>query len=150
MWEHFFFFSKYFLKNLIKLDNSAGSSGGMSGKGKSRPDGRVHHTLTVFPSCWAPRKEACVDWLRSGLSLVFMYGGRRFVQPPSARRGDPSKGRYRPSPTIPTNELWTYTPQLYKWQNLTDFCKVWLFPLCCYLTLIVMHVFFVCSRPSLF
>jgi hypothetical protein len=105
------------------VDSSAGSRGGFSGTSKSRPDGRVHHTMTVFPACWAPSK-GCVDWLRPGMSLVFMFGGRRFVPPPPARRGDPSRGRYRPSPTEPTNELWSYTPQLYKWQNLTDYCKV--------------------------
>ena len=61
--------------------------------------------------------------MRPGMGLFFMYGGRLFQQPAAQRRGDPSRGRYRPNPTLPTAEFWSYTPALAKWQNLTDFCK---------------------------
>ena len=91
--------------------------------GAFKPDGRCYHTLTVVPQAWSPTDKNKAMWLRPGMGLFLMFGGRKFVQAPPERRGDPSKGRYRPRPTAPTEELWSYTPDLAKWMDLTDYCK---------------------------
>jgi hypothetical protein len=78
----------------------------------SVPDGRTHASLTAVPACWSPPKGTSAQWLRPGMGMLFMYGGRKFQAPEVKRRGDPAQGRYRPRPTIPCAELWSYTPAM--------------------------------------
>ena len=107
------------------VDTSDASINIKTGKAETNvvPSGRCYHTLTAVPASWSPPASTGAQWMRPGMGLFFMYGGRTFVQPEPQRRGDPSKGRYRRYPTLACNELWSFTPSLAKWQNLTDFSK---------------------------
>ncbi len=137
--------------------------------GKARrgtPEGRTHHTMTAVPAAWSPPGTTEAVWLRPGMGIFFMYGGRIFTgdrprkkgavkgmggsDAGTSARGGPSSSAASASAasasssysssssssssssgrvgtnvggtnTVPCKELWSYTPDLMRWQDLTEF-----------------------------